>query len=236
MEAAEIREILTDGERYMSATATFRSKYKALPGDMKYATRLWGARAGGTADGVDATCQAYYDVTNSPTSATCNGNGNGRIGDTQGAINWVEIWSAWQHLSNAGLIDGIYTGQSDLSTDDAVLSKTGLNAPLATRRGAGYAFVYYGNVTTGFLNYFDGEYGHVIRIGRNTDVDDAFLYAEEMARLDEKIDDGLPAQGYFKSNTNSYRPNCASSDNEATARYLVTNTNMGCNILWNTGF
>src|SRR5690348_1121410 len=56
--AAELRSMITDINKYKSAIYTFREKYNAVPGDMKNAVKYWGAAAGGTADGVDATCVA----------------------------------------------------------------------------------------------------------------------------------------------------------------------------------
>ena len=70
--AAELRKMSSDSERYIIAVRQFSEQYHALPGDMDNATSIWGARAGGTADGLVAACYTYFDASQTPTQATCN--------------------------------------------------------------------------------------------------------------------------------------------------------------------
>lgn len=68
--ASELRAVVTEYERYIAASHTFRDKYMAIPGDMANATRFWGD---------DAALCADAGITNG-TPGTCNGNANGSIG------------------------------------------------------------------------------------------------------------------------------------------------------------
>ncbi len=108
--AAELRSTMADISRFSTAVRTFQDKYFALPGDMNNATRFWGS-AGGT--GSDAACMAF---TTSP--ATCNGNGEGWI--ETAIIAADERFLAWEHLANAGLIEGSYTGRDGSATQGDV--------------------------------------------------------------------------------------------------------------------
>jgi prepilin-type N-terminal cleavage/methylation domain-containing protein len=103
--AAELRSITSDLSKYMAATHAFRDKYFSLPGDMTNATQFWGVLAG---TGSDTTCQN----TASTSKATCNGDGDGSLLSTIGgtAYSSYENFRYWQHLANAGLIEGLYTG------------------------------------------------------------------------------------------------------------------------------
>lgn len=110
--AAELRSVTTDVNRYSTAVHSFRNKYYALPGDMPNAVRFWGAQAGSTADGTDNTCIMLDKDSPATDQRTCNGDGNGNIGwltDFSNVVN-METHRAWQHLANAGLIEGKFAG------------------------------------------------------------------------------------------------------------------------------
>ncbi|MBY0354312.1 MAG: prepilin-type N-terminal cleavage/methylation domain-containing protein, partial [Rickettsiales bacterium] len=64
---AAVRSVVTDALKYQSAVQLFRDTYNALPGDFSTATSLWGAAA---------ACMPTADFSG---TATCNGNGNGRL-------------------------------------------------------------------------------------------------------------------------------------------------------------
>ena len=68
--AAELRAISTELTNYKTAIGAFRDKYLAIPGDMNNAVKFWGAQAGSTADGTDATCMA---LTTAATSSAVPG-------------------------------------------------------------------------------------------------------------------------------------------------------------------
>lgn len=231
--SAEIRSVGTDVEKYKTAIFLFRDKFHALPGDMKNATQFWGAVAGGTGIGLDATCTAYFDATEAPKTETCNGNGDGRI-QTPPTF-WNEPWRVWQHLSNARLIEGAYTGQGSGPpgtglNDDPVV---GLSSPQSRVNDLTYALNYIGTITNA-ADYarFIGSYDNVMMIGKKTEVNDAVFTPAEAYELDSKIDDGIPGTGIVRSMKPNWRPNCATTENPADSIYQVNNQVIGCNLYY----
>jgi len=97
--AAELRSVTTQFAAYQTAVLTFRDKYMALPGDMRNATLFWGAMTNCGAANPSGTG-----------TQTCNGDGNGFISNAGAAGQTSEAFGFWQHLSNAGLIEGRYSG------------------------------------------------------------------------------------------------------------------------------
>ena len=83
-----------------SSHAAFVTKLNPSGSALVYSTYL-----GGT--GSDATCQNIPAPRGS--TATCNGNGNRYLTSTTGVAT-AEMARFWQHLANAGLISGTYTG------------------------------------------------------------------------------------------------------------------------------
>lgn len=235
--AAELRQIRGGSEMYIVAARQFSGQYNALPGDMDNATSIWGAKAGGTADGLVAACYTYFDTSQTPTSATCNGNGNNRIQHNAASGNdFFELWQTWQHLSNAGMIDGIYTGQGKGNTGfDNRVAVPGLNAPEGSVAGGVFTLRWWGTAVS-VAQLFDGEYGNTLMIGRTSDADDPFLSAADMATIDDKSDDGKPGTGTIRAYKNSYRPNCATSNDPNGATYDVDNEENGCTMVLITGF
>lgn len=235
--AAELRQISGDSQMYLVAAQQFQRKYSALPGDMDYATSIWGARAGGTANGLVAACYTYFDASQTPTNATCNGNGNNKIQhNTVGGNDFFELWQAWQHLSNAGMVKGIYTGQGKGNTGfDNRIAVPGLSAPGGPFSGQVFTFRWWGTAVS-VAQLFDGEYGNTLMVGRDTDADDPFFPASDMATIDAKLDDGKPGTGTIRAYKNSYRPNCATSNDPDGAVYDLDNEENGCTMVIITGF
>lgn len=110
--AAELRTIISDKEKYITAVNTFRTKYGELPGDMRQATSIFGAVGGNSSDNFTDTCYNTYDP--NQTSLTCNGNGDGKIADCGGTNFWqllcgnLENTLIWEQLAKAELIQGTY--------------------------------------------------------------------------------------------------------------------------------
>lgn len=232
--ASEIRSVLEDLKQYRSAVQMFETQYNALPGDMKNATQFWGAVAGGTAVGVDATCVAYFDATQTPRTATCNGDGNGQIDSPSNF--WSEPWLVWQHLANAGMVEGSYTGQgqSAYGTPQNNNPVVGSSSPKSKVNDLTYALRWINNITNAAHSfYFVGAYGNVFMVGQKTELDDVVMTAEEAFEIDSKLDDGLPGTGGVRSHKNLDRPNCATTDDPVTARYVVPTNIVGCNLLVN---
>lgn len=215
--ASEVRSVGTDLDKFNRATYAFRDKYFALPGDMTNAVSFWGAQAGGTANGPDSTCGAL--TTPSTTALTCNGDGNGKIGD----LGMVETLRAWQHLANAGLIEGVYSGvPGSAGIFDTV---PGLNSPASRTPNVGYSIMWRGPVS-GNSNLFDGSYMNWIRVGsysaNNSTIGLAFR-PEEVWNIDTKIDDGSPAFGRITANKPfGGTPDCTTTSVSATAEYKLS--------------
>ncbi|MBY0354909.1 MAG: prepilin-type N-terminal cleavage/methylation domain-containing protein [Rickettsiales bacterium] len=104
---AEMRSIVTDYNKFLSAINGFRDKYNAVPGDMRNAFAFWGAACG----------------TNATTVSTgCNGDGDGAIESNQNG----ESLKAWEHLSRAGLIEGSFDGTAVFSASTPTVTQANI--------------------------------------------------------------------------------------------------------------
>lgn len=193
--AAELRSVVTQASQYMAAIQTFRDRYRAIPGDMPNAVKFWGAQAGDTTDGRDATCAAL--TTPATGIATCNGNGDGLIGIAGGGSNTHEIFRFWQHLANAGLIEGTYSGITG-SSGTTMHHVPGVNSPTSRIGRGGWTAVRRNSGGDG--NFFTIDYGNTLQLGMPSSGGTtyiAIMKPEEAWNMDTKLDDGKPAQGKF---------------------------------------
>lgn len=188
--ASELRAVGTEWSRYRTAVSAFKDKYFALPGDMSNATAFWG-----TQDPTPATCK----TTASTTALTCNGDGNGMVHYTLSASPGSnEIYRFWQHLANAGLIEGQFDGISHGSTASILnASVLGTNTPGSKLPGGGWTAWWVGN-NAGTAARYAMSYGNIFFFGAYT-VDNvtggALLTPEEQWNIDKKLDDGTPGYG-----------------------------------------
>lgn len=197
--AAELRAISTEYSRYVAATQSFRDKYFALPGDMTNAVAFWGTDPNGCPNNTVKT----------PRSQTCNGDGNGQIGNQRqsccmGALN-NEHFRFWQHLANAGLVEGSFSGVSDHTNSMGSLIH---NQPRGKINNTGWAATFIGTVpSSGYVpgyEYVPGDYGNALLYGSvgtlvNSLVDYARISPEEMWNIDIKMDDGKPFLGRLRT-------------------------------------
>jgi len=193
IEAARTRSLITDVEQYRTSLNVFRDKYLAIPGDMKNATQFWGKDNG--------LCAA--DTGAAVADGTCNGDGNRMIPDAE------EAWHFWKHLNKADLIKSSITTYDFGSGDDMIV---GVNVPESAFNGAGFRVMDL-NIKSGELYWYDGKYGHVLRLGRpNNGVSPtSFNRVSEMTptrvvSMENKIDDGKPGTGIIRTS----KPNTAS--------------------------
>lgn len=223
---AEIRSVMTEYERYKAAAHTFRDKYFALPGDMPTAGKFWGYQNSVPGDGRNTACASLDHTSPATGTATCNGDGNGRI-DGIVAVNAYERYRMWHHLANAGLIEGSYTGvQGPAGVYDTV---AGSNTPRSKADGANWSCLWSGN-QVGNPDIYDGDYGNNCEIRANGS-SFAFLKPEEAWNIDTKLDDGKPAYGtvtVYKPNT--VLPNCATSNTANLAEYKLTEPSKACSL------
>lgn len=232
--SARLQSVMSDADRYVKAMRQFQEKYTALPGDLASATSFWGTDAGG--------CPAtpYNTVTK---KATCNGDGNGTIGTPGTAATYVEWLRAWQHLANAGMISGSFTGAQGASGNtDTVI---GLNVPDTQITGAGFSIsrlsgANNSGIVTGNASWYDANYGHVLLFGAketNSFTSGAAITTMEALDIDIKMDDGRPGTGKVLSakRGNASAPNCATTAVESTAAYDPSLSNNACMLVFITG-
>lgn len=227
--ASELRAVSTEYARYITATMTFRDKYFALPGDFNKAVSFWGAADG--ANGESATCF----TTVSTTSATCNGDGSGTIEPI--TTRSMESFRYWQHLANAGLIEGSYTGSMSGGTfsGSTRYAKSGINIP-ASKLGNAAWYMQKIDPATSSGWVWSGAYGNSLFLGA-VEADDipelSALNPAEAWNIDTKLDDGKPAFGMIRTPRISSGCNSTTVDADAaTAAYTLTQTGITCRLLF----
>ena len=198
--AAELRAVYTDLSKYATAHYAFRDKYFAIPGDMKNAVAVWGAADGGT--GESAACATVDSRSLANPKQTCNGDGNGRI---ENITQSNEVYRYWHQLSNAGLIEGSFTGIAGPTSG----GNPGYNLPTSRMSllaiGSGWWPAGDASGTHSGSTYeFDGYYGNIYTVQGKRDDSLAppqarVMRPEEMWNIDTKMDDGKPAIGKFRA-------------------------------------
>jgi prepilin-type N-terminal cleavage/methylation domain-containing protein len=240
---SQVMSVTTDVQTYIAATKQFQQKYGMLPGDFTGAQALWG---------INPYCSWHGQGTG---TQTCNGDGNGQVGGGSGTSDEeYETILFWQHLANAGLIAGSYSG-SESSGGDGFYSIPGTNVPTSKVRGGGYSIVWVGNYPADYCcaaGMFAANYGHIIIFGAQNSwgagqTNAAVLTAVEAASIDAKIDDGLPGTGNVMGFTGDAvsqwdpaEPLCVNGISHTSAIYNVNTTGAGpsqavCSILFITG-
>lgn len=236
MEASRVRRAIDDFQIYSSAFRQFRDKYEEVPGDISRATEIWGL-AGGT--GSDAACVLTDSSTLSNIQATCNGNGNGYVDSVIPCATFNEQWCygerhrAWQHLSNAEMVNGRFTGRttSPSAAESGASFLPGINAPASTlQSGVGFQFAGVG-ITSGHGCYYDTPQAvNTVFFGRPNQ---SVLKPSVLAEIDRKMDDGRPGTGLVTSVKSScpWQPGCTTTDVAGTARYALGNNAPSCAFL-----
>ena len=204
---SKVQSIISDVTNFQSAISQFKQKFSALPGDMGAAQTYWGVNANCASTGIGSGTQ------------TCNGNGDGQIGLTSSAP--YEQFLVWQHLSNAGMIQGNFTGAAISGAGTAKLyCSPGVNCPGGKLKQQAYFLTFAAGTLLGTANYWTQPAGHFLIVGANTNSAGStsglpgfpLLSASEAFSLDNKIDDGLPGTGVWKSveatGLAGYTPNC----------------------------
>lgn len=223
--AAELRAVPSEHSRYVTAVGTFRDKYFAIPGDFSKATSFWGSLGGASNDGA-------CNVIESTDARTCDGDASGNLVDGPTSINTSENYRFWQHLANAGLIEGNYTGSH---TTGAVI---GRGVPGSRMSNARWTVSAYGAPHTGSISIFGGDWHNYMTlnaVGFATGTSGtAALKAEEAWNIDTKMDDGVPGIGKIVANKGLTMGNyCTSAANiiapgDAGATYMLTRTAKEC--------
>lgn len=211
-QASRRSSLLQDTERLRTAIVSFKQKYGYYPGDLPNATTFWGANT------TPAACDTAGNASNNWTSttktaATCDGRGNGVIG-----MYWLdatlfpsavnidlrelrEKFTLWQHLANAGFIEGQYSGYSSSGSSNDAISP-GVNVPKTRyNNAAGFTLEYWNTVNTSLDSTRNwpvaGKIGHLFSWSNPaTGISTAAMVTSlDAYTLDKKIDDSLPYTG-----------------------------------------
>ena len=220
--AAELRTVNTQFQTFQTAVMTFRDKYFAIPGDMPNASAYWGAADGST--GSTASCASV----STGTTATCNGNGDGQV-DNDAFTTPNEVFRFWQHLANAGLIEGSYSGVGV----GGASGHSSANVPKARIANGLWWTRYAGNYTG--TAAFQGDYGNSMSIGGYLANNLPFvpvLKPDDLYNIDMKMDDGKPGTGKLVARANGGLSTCTTAaDNGGAnldAQYLLSSTAVTC--------
>lgn len=235
LRASQVNQVVTDVTSFRIASDQFMQQFEWLPGDMPYATQMWGRADGGT----DLTVNCSTMNAQGTGKTTCNGNGDGQI---TANVSFPELHRTWQHMANAGYLKGTFTGVAGPShaTFHVV---PGTNAPAGPWRKTGYA--YYGQgvyANNSNANYFDGDYRDMFVFGAETTTYPSgnALSPKEAYDIDVKTDDGMPGMGNvvtFKGNgVNNNSRDCADSAVQTTAVYKRSASDMRCSLMFLRGF
>lgn len=201
VQQATINSLAVDAQYYRNAFNQFEQKYGMPPGDMATASAVW-PYAG-------------------------NGDGNGFIGLSG---NNAEYFYTFQHLANAGLIEGLYTGAA--GSGGAAHAVPGSNVPAGQLVGSGFVFR---DISTDYVTsdatFFNGLYQKPLMLGAATTSglpNSPLLTSKEAAQLDDKFDDGRPSQGNLRAPISTSLAACTTTAVVATAVYNTGSTGPAC--------
>ena len=216
---AELRSVMNDHNKILSATNAFKLKYNALPGDMRNATAFWGKD--------NAACST--DTGTATVGGTCNGNGNNILAAPAGGSSTGEMFQFWKHLSLAGVFEGTFTGLSGpVNWADTLLE---VNAPGSKISGAGWSAQTTGAVGSTVFWQLGTDYTFVIfgMATSGTITHGKALTPAEAFNIDGKMDDGKPATGliisrYWNNECSAPDSGAASMTNLVASYRLSDNT------------
>jgi prepilin-type N-terminal cleavage/methylation domain-containing protein len=184
---AGVRGIISQINKFNSATNTFYMKYNALPGDFVNASSY-----------IPGTVFAG------------NGDGNGLIGGLDGPSTPVsvspgavlftasaEYQNFWSHMSAINIIEGSYPIVTGLTAIVSVVT----NFP-ATKLNSNVGFVVCGN-TGDYINYYYIEVSSVNPFTNPSGASINFLSPGDAFAIDNKIDDGNPIAGIVAARAGS---------------------------------
>lgn len=207
LEAARIRNVISEIEEFKNQANLFQSKFNALPGDFSKAGALWGNDCANSSSGSD----------------TCSGNGNGQTLDNDIGSTTSESLRAWQHLDRANIatysMTGIPSGAGCSSANNC--AEIGVNIPESGWPNAGYSF-YSGSDNTAALALF---------LGAETSDNwnsTAVMDPAQAAGIDAKIDDTNPVTGIVRGSSITGRTggdyaSCVDDSTSGSEVYRVAN-------------
>ena len=215
IQGSEVKNLARQALSIQTAFLSFRDQYGYLPGDYPKAVSLWGTDTYG--------CPSNNNQT--PRKTTCNGDGDGKL-------NTAESFHAWQHLADAGLISGSFTGENNDSTGSGSYLP-GVNMPATKRANVGIHVIYWNlSPLAGNLMMIGGKSSGGILTSSN-----AALTTQEAYLLDQKYDDSLPQTGLINIILYSASPfgTCTAGTNAYNTAADGLNTaafSPGCAMVW----
>jgi hypothetical protein len=149
-----------------------------------------------------------------------------------GLHQFVERFLVWQHLSNAKILPGNYTGRTN---SDTILYVGAFDAVPKVNVPAGPVQSLFYDISTGgagstFTSMASIANEHIVRIYGPASRAFSILTPREAFEIDKKIDDGFPGNGKVFSTIRSspVGTNCATSDDGSTAAYDLSQTTQLC--------
>lgn len=204
---AEARKLMSDIQQYHIAINTFRSKYKAIPGDMPNAEDIFEDTYNGNNNGrIDGSGSAYYG------------------GITSMVFDAVENLTAWQQLGLADLVSRVYSIDGTSVVTGVNIPQTGFGAGVSFMNAPWIATPYQFIVGTGTPDNDQFAYER-----------QNFISPAEAFSVDKKMDDGNPVTGKVRGT--SYQDNtCSAPDGTMTATGYIFNASYvgqdGCALLF----
>ncbi len=206
---SELRRIYTEKTQFEQAINTFYGKYNCLPGDCANAIAFFGSAGGegGWAD-ADFICK-NASVTNLGSTGTCNGDGNGLIGQSGNAGGCCEQYGIWQHLALARLITGAY---APTGIGASYGHEAGVNSPASSYPYgmAQWAIIRIDTATDALNGLATGAAAagqHVLVFGGSVyntggwwNAPQPLLIPSDVYAIDNKYDDGMPFTGSITTN------------------------------------
>lgn len=193
--SSELNNVVSEYYKWNLARDTFKLKYNALPGDLRNAQSYWGVNAGCATSAAGTGTQ------------TCNGDGDGFISERATGSAQEQVYF-WQHLANAGLIPGSYTGVSS-----TYYTCTTANCPTGKMTGSFWAASAFPVMpgTNGW--WWNDRTRNLFMFGSTVGggyVGDEIMTPAEAFSIDKKVDDGIPGLGKWMSfgGPNAYNENC----------------------------
>ncbi|NDF12530.1 MAG: prepilin-type N-terminal cleavage/methylation domain-containing protein [Proteobacteria bacterium] len=189
LQAAKVRSIVGEVERFDGAINLYVEKFRAFPGDHPAASDFF--------QGIN------------------NGDGDGRIEYSGGSVTSAEGNLAWQHLSAAKLVEGVYDGEPD------AIVGTSVPASKSAGGGGGYAL----NFNTTIGNHL--VLGLAEGVGSGL-IDAPILTPTFAYSVDKKLDDGIPDTGNVRGiGLGGAAGNCYDSGVTPSA-YFFSDDNLRC--------
>ena len=218
--AAELQNVGKEYQQWHLAVNQFIEVYNSVPGDMLDATDFW--------------------------ADTWDGDGDGAVDDATAAGIAGEIFTFWQQLALAGMINGEYTGiegGGGPGPDDFMDSIVGENVP-GSRVSSGGWSVNWVPADGVFTNdWYEIDYGNQFEIGGKIpdfEMGAPLFTPEEAWSIDRKFDDGEPAKGMIIARY--WNDLCAeaidgtSTADDLEAQYRVDDSAVRCALTFRRAF